>query len=84
MPYQNEHAARIKSPSSSKDVTTSRKQIAPGISIILQKEKSDVSMQTQAYRFSKSKFTAAEAKKWLKDHNIKYMLFEPASGGDNG
>lgn len=32
----------------------------------------------QAYRFPKSKFTVAEAKKWLKDHDISYTSFEPA------
>lgn len=36
----------------------------------------------QSYRFPKSKFTVAEAKKWLKDHNISYTSFEPAEKKD--
>ncbi|GAG77318.1 unnamed protein product, partial [marine sediment metagenome] len=42
--------------------------------------KNSTKWATQAYRFKKINFTAAEAKKWLKDHDIKYMLFEPATG----
>jgi hypothetical protein len=34
----------------------------------------------QSYRFPKSKFTAAQARKWLKDHDIKASGFEAASG----
>jgi len=36
-------------------------------------------MEAQAYRFDKNRFTAEEAKNWLKKHNISYILFEPAS-----
>ena len=58
-----------------------RKQIAPGVSIVLQKTKgsSSAPMQIQAYRFSKDKFTADQARNWLKKHNIGIMFFEPAS-----
>lgn len=35
---------------------------------------------TQSYRFPKDKFTAAQARKWLKDHKIKFISFERASG----
>jgi len=32
----------------------------------------------QAIRFDKTKFTVAQAKKWVKDHDHKCILFEPA------
>lgn len=34
----------------------------------------------QAYRFPKSKFTAAQAKAWLREHKISWISFEAASG----
>jgi len=34
--------------------------------------------KVQAIRFPKDKFSVKEAKKWLKDHKRKYILFEPA------
>lgn len=34
--------------------------------------------EVQSIRFPKDKFSVAEAKKWLKDHKKKYILFEPA------
>ena len=80
MPYPNEHAARVLSPSSCTD-KYGRQTITPGVSRIACRLKSNPSIwATQAYRFSKNKFTAAEAKKWLSDHNIKYTGFEAASG----
>ena len=36
-------------------------------------------MEAQSYRFDKSQFTAEEAKRWLKKHDISYTSFEPAS-----
>ena len=36
-------------------------------------------MKAQSYRFGKHQFTPAEAKAWLKAHNIDYISFEPAS-----
>lgn len=37
----------------------------------------------QALRFPSSKYSVAKAKKWLKDHNVKYILFEPAKEDDS-
>jgi hypothetical protein len=71
MPYPSEHAARILSPISGAQYA--RKQIAPGISIILMNGK------TQAYRFKKRNFTPEQARNWLKSHKIKYMSFEQAN-----
>jgi len=75
MPYPNEHAARITDPGQYEKFA--RKNIAPGIDIIL--GISGGKSETQAYRFDKNKFAPEEAKQWLKDHNEKYISFEPAS-----
>lgn len=81
MPYPNEHAARMKDPALFIDGTMRSKSIADGIRIIMGKLKKDGmggSMTTQAVRFDKDKFTAAEAKKWLKDHDLVPIAFEAA------
>lgn len=83
MPYPNEHAARIRDPKDFQQDSFRRKNIETGIDIIIGRLKGKTTTTTQAYRFKKSKFTAAEAKKWLKDHNIKYMSFEAASGSED-
>lgn len=74
MPYPSEHAARVHSPGGY--TSFARKQIAPGISAVLgiKGGKSEI----QAYRFDKNKFTAAQARAWLKEHNVNYLSFEPA------
>lgn len=82
MPYPNEHAARIRQPGDFQKDTFRRKNIADGIDIIIGKLKGESSMTIQAYRFDADVFTASEAKKWLKDHDIKYISFEAASGKD--
>jgi hypothetical protein len=81
VPYPNEHAARVVEPMPQNAAIYARKNIAPGIDIILQKSRGEENapMKVQAYRFSKSKFTAEEAKAWLKEHSIRYVSFEPAS-----
>lgn len=71
MPYTSSHAARVEDPANFEKNSFRRKTIAPGISIIVGKKKGSDSMVTQSYRFDKSKFTPEQAKKWLKDHNIK-------------
>jgi hypothetical protein len=72
MPFKNQHAARITDPDQYDEFR--RKNIAPGIDIILgiKGEKTE----TQAYRFDAEKFTFEEVKKWLKDHNIKTIMIE--------
>lgn len=82
MPYTTEHSATIKSPSLFKkgDENWGSKDITTGVRIILGVLRSNDKWETQTYRFKANKFTVAQAKKWLKDHKIKYILFEPASG----
>jgi hypothetical protein len=83
MPMVNFHAARVRDPA---DFLDDKKAwatltIKPGIELVTAKLKKDgISgpMTAQAYRFDKSKFTVDQAKKWLKKHKVKTILFEPA------
>lgn len=79
MPYPSEHAARIKNPSEFISDSFRRKVISRGVIIIMArtKDKPD-EMIVQAYRFDIKYFTAAQAKDWLKEHDITYLSFEPA------
>jgi len=78
-PYPNYHAARVKSPglfARIRVMETSKEGIMFYGGPL--KTKPGGGAQLQAIRFPKDKFTASEAKKWLKDHKQKYILFEPA------
>lgn len=79
MPYPNEHAARVIDPSKFKKDSFRRKDLGDGVSLILGKLEGESSMTVQAYRFDKEKFTPEQAKKWLKDNEVSYISFEPAS-----
>ena len=79
MPYPNEHRARLLNPGGCTE-TYGRQEITPGISHIRCVLKSTGKWATQAVAFKKSRFTAEEARKWLKDHDVKYTLFEAATG----
>lgn len=78
-PYPSEHAARVRDPDDFEKDSFRRKNISEGIDIIIGRLKGETKMTTQAYRFDAEKFTAAQAKKWLKDHDIDYISFEAAS-----
>jgi hypothetical protein len=79
MPFPNEHAARVVVPGKFTSGSFRRKSIATGVSIIIGKLIGKTAMTTQAYRFNKDEFTVVEAKQWLKDNDVKFILFEPAS-----
>lgn len=84
MPYANEHSARVKDPGDFIDDSFRRKNIDDGVDIIIGKLKNgDGKMVTQAYRFDAEKFSVRKAKKWLADHDIKYISFEAATEEDN-
>ncbi len=91
-PFPNEHSARIKAPVLFDDESFRRKsdgtiygsvKIPATISVIWGKLKSaDKSTDNpipQSLRFPTTTFTAAQAKGWLKDNNVKYERFEAAS-----
>jgi len=78
-PYPNEHAARIKEPGQYDRFRRKNNEFGDGIHVIYGiKEEEDVT-EVQSIRFNSKKFTVAEAKKWLKDHDWKYIKFEPAA-----
>jgi len=80
MPFVNEHAGRLKSPSDFKDFR--RKKLTDGIDAIYG-IKSDGKTEIQSLRFDSSKFTETQAKEWLKDNDFKPILFEPSIGEEN-
>ena len=81
MPYPSEHSARLKDPKQYDEFRRSNDKFGKGVHAIFGiKTKPKRVSELQAIRFDKNKFTVAEAKKWLKDHNHKYIHFEPATG----
>lgn len=78
MPFPNEHSARIRNSDDFQKGHWARKNIRNGIDIITGWLKGQTTMTTQSYRFKTDVFTAEEAKKWLKEHKINYIKFEPA------
>ena len=76
MPYPHEHAARIRNPDAFEPNSFRSKQISRGIRMILGKLKGSSTMTAQAYRFAADQFTADEAKRWLREHDVKYISFE--------
>ena len=87
-PYPNEHSARLQDPGKfdkfrrKADGTLYNKIKVPStIDVIwghLEGEEDD-SWAAQALRFPTKNWTTTEAKAWLKDNDIKYIGFEPAS-----
>lgn len=78
MPYANEHAFRIKEPSQFDSFARKNNEFGDGIHVIygIKEGKSTV----QSIRFSASKWTFSKAKKWMKDHDWKYIKAEEATG----
>ena len=82
MPLPNFHSARIQNPNLFVDDSIRTKKVSKqdGVTMLVGRPKgrSGKHSQIQAYRFDKGKHTAAQAKKWLADHSVKYQTFEPA------
>lgn len=80
-PYPNEHAARLQPPDKYDEFRRQNDKFGDGIHaiwgiIVGPPRKSEL----QAIRFDAKKFTVAEAKAWLKEHDYKPIAFEPAAG----
>ena len=56
---------------------------AAGIRAIVGRMKNKQAMTTQAYLFEVDKWTTAEAKAWLKDHDIEWILFDESAEEKN-
>ena len=76
MPYPQEHSARLENPDKYDDFRRENNKLGDGIHVIWGIKGDTTEMQ--AIRFDKDKYTAAEAKEWLQEHDIKPIEFEPA------
>jgi len=81
MPYPNYHSARIRDPGDFLRIRNF-KVTKEGIMFKGGPLKSNNKVEIQAIWFPRKKFTVSECKKWLKDHDWKYILFEEATGTD--
>lgn len=89
-PFPNEHSARLQSPGKfdafrrKRDGKILNRVTVPETVAVVwghPKGAEDAVWIPEAIRFPKKGWTAAKAKKWLKDNEIKYKLFEEASAG---
>jgi len=79
MPLANEHAARIRQPGQFDRLRRQNNAFKQGVHAIWG-IKQNKSPKVQSIRFSKTKFTPAQAKSWLKQNGFKPIEFEPAEG----
>lgn len=93
MPYPNEHAARLIDPDSLDPKRVARTHgsgdgMVQGVKIpdsidviwfIIEREDGGEAPVAQALRFPVRRWTEKEARDWLKEHKIKFILFEPAT-----
>ena len=77
-PYPNEHAARITDPAQYDSFARKNNDFGDGIDAIYGVKNGKTELQ--AIRFKADKFTAAQARKWLADHDFKPIAFEEATG----
>ncbi len=77
MPFANLHSARLLPPGQFDDFRTSPDEFGAGIDAIFGIK--DDASKLQALRFDKDRFTEAQAKSWLKDHEFSPIEFEPAT-----
>lgn len=77
MPFPNEHASRQEDPSKYKSFRRENNKFGPGIDVIWG-ILPDGKTELQTIRFAADKYTPEEAKKWLKEHNMKETV-EPAA-----
>jgi hypothetical protein len=83
MPYPNFHSARVSDPGTFEESSFRYVKLkGTSVETVMAKKKGEKSMEIQAYRFPVEKFTAAEAKEWLKEHDIK-AKFEEAKKKDH-
>jgi len=83
MPYANEHACRLKTPSGRKTrrVNNDRKHDGKRIDVIYQQKPDDDAWEEQAYRYPKDDWTESAARSHCTDHDGQ--SFEPASDEDS-
>ena len=78
-PYPNEHAARLVDPGEFDEFRRETDAGGPGIDFIYGIKGSEP-IRIQAIRFDAARYSVAEARKWLADHDRRPILFEEATG----
>ena len=77
-PYPNEHAARLVDPDEFESFAREADAGGPGIDFIFGINAGEP-VEIQAVRFDAARYTAAEARQWLKEHDMTPILFEEAT-----
>jgi len=77
-PYPNEHAARINEPDQYDDFRREADAGGSGIDFIYGIV--DNTSEIQSIRFDADRYTEAESREWLDDHDFEPIKFEPAIG----
>lgn len=77
-PYPNEHAARITDPAKYDEFAREADAGGPGIDFIY--GIMDGESELQAVRFDADRYSAAEARAWLDEHEFEPIEFEEATG----
>ncbi|NDD68133.1 MAG: phage major capsid protein [Synechococcaceae bacterium WB9_4xC_028] len=77
-PYPNEHAARLIDPDRFERFRRENGAGGAGIDFIFG-IRTDEPTELQAIRFDASRFTVAQAREWLDEHDYQPILFEPAA-----
>lgn len=84
MPYPNFHAARVRDPDDFEWIKV-LKHLPNGAMIYGgDLKKGTGGTVTQAIRFPRAKFSAEQARTWMKEHDEKVILFEEATGQQDG
>ena len=78
-PYPNEHAARLRNPSQYDSFRRANDRGGQGVDFIFGIKEDEDRSELQAIRLKLSRFTAAEAREWLKDNGYEPLEFEPAT-----
>jgi hypothetical protein len=83
MPYQNEHAARIKTPGKRyKRFRRQNDRFGEGVhaiwGVLKRAKKEGPGVELQALRFDARKFTPGEARAWIRQHSEIRIPLEPA------
>jgi len=78
--YPNEHAARLQDPNKFDSFARKNNRFGEGIDVIFGIK--DNKATIQSIRFSEDKYSEDEAKKWLKEHDYKFIEFEVSKNTD--
>lgn len=78
-PYPNEHAARLRDPSQYDRLRRANDRGGEGVDFIFGIKDDEDRSELQAIRLRLSRFTASEAREWLKDNGYEPLEFEPAT-----